>query len=178
MKRKLILIVTAVLLLAAPAMVFAQSEAKGWDSVYDGGDFLVSASVGAYFPFNLVIAPQLELILAQVKIGDVMPLDFGLAARGEVTLGSSLRFGAGGLATVHLTFANLQGRVISWLENFDFFVSFGAGLSIWPDNSFPLRLGFITVEGLSYWLSDSFALKLETSYWTYYGTSIGAVLKL
>ena len=158
-------------------MIFADSD--GWESVYDGGDFLVSASAGGYFnPFNLVIAPQLELILAQVKIGDVMPLDFGIAARGEVTLGSTLRLGAGGLATVHLTFANLQGTVVPWLENFDFFVSLGIGLSIWPDNSFPLRLGFVTVEGLGYWLSDAFGLKIETSYWNFYGTSIGVMLKL
>jgi hypothetical protein len=176
LKRKLLLFVSVVLLLAVPAMGFADSDE--WDSVYDGGDFIISASVGAYFPFILAISPQMELIIAQVKIGEIMPLDFGVAARGEITLGSTLRFGAGGLATAHLTFANLQGTVVPWLENFDFFVSLGIGVSIWPDSSVPINLRFITVEGISYWLNDAFGLKIETSYWNFYGTSIGAMIKL
>lgn len=176
MKKSRVLFLFFALALAVSGGAFAQSD--GWDSIYDGGDFMISASVGAYFPFNLVISPQLELIIAQIKIADIMPLDFGVAARGELIVGSTLRPGVGGLATVHLTFANLGNSVVRWLENFDIFVSLGLGVSIYPGSASLIELEFVTVEGFSYYLSESFALKIESSYWNFFGTSIGVVLKL
>ena len=198
MKRATKTLVVMSMLLILPVAVFAQSEKTNWDSVYEKGDFVVSATAGIAFPFAIVAYPGAELILAGVDIGNLIPIDFGVAARGQVGFYNSstlsynygwLTFGLGAFGTAHLSFNNLQDHFAPWLENFDFYVSLGLGANYfsytgdWADvftDSTRMRVGFASLEGVNWFFRDNMALRLEYAYWGYVGSqaTVGVLFRL
>ena len=99
MKRLALVLALAVLLLAIPGAAFAQ---KSWDGLVHKGDF--AAYVGIGFGWGFTIVPGVEWAFADVKVGDTVPLAFGLAGKGMINFypGFWTSYGVGALVTAHL----------------------------------------------------------------------------
>lgn len=180
-------------LVAAP--VFGQNTDPA--TLAEKGDSIVSATVGIAFPFALVVYPGFEQVIAQTTIADVLPLEFGIAGRGQFGFFNTssvygsygwITFGAGGFGTAHLALGELVDEPAEWLRKIEVYVSLGMALNFFSytgDYDFyvgqsNVRLGFASFEGVNYHLSESLALKVEYAYWGFVGnqTTIGAQLKL
>ncbi len=198
MKQRTWVTLCVVFLFIVSTAAIAQSANTNWDSVYNAGDLAASISAGVAFPFAIVAYPGAELILAGIDIGNLIPIDFGVAARGQfgILSASSLGYnygwitlGAGAFGTAHLSFNNLRDHFAPWLENFDFYLSLGLGVNYFAYTgdwasvnsvSKPLRVGFASFEGVNWFFRENMALKLEYAYWGYVGsqTTFGILLKL
>jgi len=170
MRKLAIVIVLGVLLLAIPASVFAQKV--DWDGQVHKGDF--AAFVGVGFGWGFTVAPGVEWAFAEWKVGDVVPLAFGLTGKGIINFypGFWTSYGVGALATVHLGFKGLD--IPDFLQKFDVYASAGvgysfftydAGISTYGDS----RLGFASSEGTAYYFNDKLAAYFEYTYWSYSG---------
>jgi len=168
MKRLAIVIALAVVLLAIPASVFAQKV--DWDGQVHKGDFAVYLGVG--FGWGFTIAPGVEWAFAEWKVGDVVPLAFGLTGKGMINFYPSYftSYGIGALVTVHLGFKGLD--IPDFLQKFDIYASAGVGFSFFNyDSSFydygESRFGFASSNGTAYYFNDKFAAYFEYTYWSY-----------
>jgi hypothetical protein len=179
---------------------FGQEEGTELDSVYDVGNLTVSAGVGFGYTFDLVLYPGLELILGETILGELLPLNFGVAAKGMFTWGnedwlyggySYTNIGVGGFGTAHLTFRGLEEDLpVSYLENMDFYVGLGLAFFFYSwewEGAYsysyePEGYGgfqFVSMGGVNYWLNDNLAIMFEGNYMGYYGgATIGIVLKM
>src|SRR4030042_5420856 len=99
MKRLALVLALAVLLLAIPGAAVAQ---KSWDGLVHQGDF--AAFVGFGCGWGFTIAPGVEWAFLDVKVGDTVPLAFGLTGKGLLNFypGFWTAYGIGALATTHL----------------------------------------------------------------------------
>lgn len=185
MKRMLMLLLfTAALVVLVPASLFAQSS-SGFTSYYKPGNVALTADVGGgtyYTSFSLAIYPGAEFLLAKYRVGDYLPLDFGVAARGRIGFdsaigGAGLDLGAGGFGTIHVGFRGIPGDLGKILGRFDLFAGFGAVF----DFVSPLYyqgLGFGEFSGLNYFLTDNLAVSLSNQWWhNYFDGTIGLRLK-
>jgi hypothetical protein len=180
MKKVFLVLVVGVLLLMIPAAAFSQN--MNWDGNYKKGDIAVFGGVG-FGGFGITIVPGAELSLAEWKVGDVVPLTFGVAAKGSINIYSGFwtAYGVGGLATVHLGFRGLD--IPEWLQNFDVYASIGLGISFFTYSSGPStygssKFGFVTSDGVAYFITDKFAVYAEGNYWAYSGgATVGALFK-
>jgi len=181
MKKLVLGLVVAALLLMIPAAAFSQNV--DWEGNYEKGDFSVFAGIGIGYGFSIV--PGVELAFAEWKVGDVLPLTFGAALKGSINIYSSYwtAFGVGGLATVHLGFKGLD--IPEFLQKFDVYASLGVGVSFfnytgvyagWDQRD--VYFGIATADGVAYFISDKFAVYAEGNYWAYGGgATIGALYK-
>ncbi len=184
MKKKM-LIAVFILSLAIPALSFSAPATV--DAYLQPGNLTLSVGVGFgyYWGFNIAVYPGVEFILAQIKIGDVFPLQFGVGARGLVNpyFGpgySGLTLGAGAFGTVHLPLKGLD-LPYDFLDPFDLYIALGLALYFDMNDywGYTSPIGFATFSGFNYFLSDNFAVYLEGGYFGYYGGGVvGILLKL
>ncbi len=193
MKKVTKIMVLALIVLLLASAVFAGTKKGKIDSVYKPGDYTVSGSVGFGYEFSLVIYPGAEFFLAQARIADVLPLDFGVAARGFFNSYSTssfgydwgwTAFGVGVFGTVHLSFREFD-IPFKYLDNMDFYIGLGLKVdsftytgdySSYSDSSNG-GLGLASIVGVNYFFNDHFALVLEGAYWSYGGGTIGLLYK-
>lgn len=181
MKKLVLALVVATILLVVPAAVFSQD--MNWEGNYQKGDFSAFAGVG-FGGLGITIIPGVELSLAEWKVGDVVPLTFGVAAKGSINIYSSYwtAYGIGGLATVHMGFRGLD--IPEFLQNFDVYASLGLGISFFNYTTVPsgygdnFYFGLATADGVAYFINEKFAVYAEGNYWAYSGgATIGALVK-
>ncbi len=187
---KITVLVIIVLLMATTA--FAGTKKGKIDSVYKPGDFTVSASVGLGYGLSLAVYPGAEFFLAQARIADVLPLDFGIAARGFYSSYSTssfgydwgwTAFGAGAFGTVHLSFREFD-IPFKYMDNMDFYIGLGVkfdsftytGDATYWTGSYG-GIGFASIGGVNYFFNDHLALVLEGTYWGVGGGTIGLLYK-
>lgn len=189
MKRTL---VSLVLLLVAsvtflPTTLYAQSS--GLTSHYAPGNVALGVDAG-FYPylngFGLSGYPYLELLFAKYRVGNYLPLDFGLEGAGRIQTDfgpyGGLALGVGGFGTLHIGFIGVQGPAGKALSGLD--LEFGLGLafdfintigySFYPNTGF----GFASFAAINYYFNPTFALALGETYWRgAYDTTIGLRLK-
>ncbi len=185
MKKTLVLLLlTVALVVAVPSALFAQS-ASGLTSNYKPGNVAVGVDVGGgfyYSSFSLAAYPGVEFLVAKYRVGDYLPLDFGVAARGRFGLdagagGTGVDIGVGGFGTVHVGFRGLPGDFGKILGKFDVFVGLGAAFDIIAPPYYA-GLGFAQYSGINYFLSDNMAVTLSDQWWhNYFDYTIGIRLK-
>jgi len=180
MRNTVLRLAVAIVALALPAAAFAQVE--NWEGHFEAKNVALSAGVGAsYRSGDLGVAgyPGAEFIVAKWKSGDVVPLSFGIAARGLLGFSTSrgLVYGGGAFGTFHLGLKGLD--IPEVLQNLDFYVGVGVAFTWSSYYATGYGLGINSYGGLNYFLSDKLAVQLEESYWGYYaGTTVGLLLKL
>lgn len=190
MKKFVILLVILSMLFLFSSGAFA--EGSTIESVYDPGDFTVSGSVGFGYGFSLAIYPGAEFFIAQTRVGDVLPLDFGVAARGFFNTYSTSNygydwgwtaFGLGAFGTVHLSFQEFDID-FKGLDNLDFYIGLGlkfdsftytGDYASYYDESYA-GIGFASIAGVNYYLNNNWALVLEGNYWGNYGGGLIGIL--
>ena len=135
MKKGKMLVAAMILVLAVPAISFADSDRVVWDSYFQPGNLALSVGVGFGYwgAASIAVYPGAELILAGVKIADVVPLQFGVAAKGLVNpytgLGySGIVLGGGAFGTVHLSFKGLD-LPFTYLDRLDIYLGLGLVLN-------------------------------------------------
>jgi hypothetical protein len=178
MKKRVLGLIVGALLLMVPAAVFSQDV--NWEGNYEKGDLSVYGGIGIGYGFSIV--PGVEFTFAEWKAGDVVPFSFGVTAKGAINIFSNYwtSFGVGGLATLHLGFRGLD--IPEFLQNFDVYVSAGLGLSFfnytgsYSGFTEDFYFGFVTADGVAYFINDKFAVYAEGNYWTYGAGVGGAVL--
>lgn len=170
MRRKVLLLVAMALI---ASLAFAQkSKGLTLDSLTPPGTFMADVGVGWGG-----LSGGAELMFAQVKIADLIPLTFGAAARAFVDPGifytyySSLSIGVGGFATAHIGFKDFKlPSGLYWLNNVDSYIGLGLGLAMGTANSaystYTAKPGFgiSTFEGATYYLNDKIGLTAEYGY--------------
>jgi len=169
MKKLAFMLAAVVLILAIPGAAFAQ---KNWNGLVHKGDF--AAYVGLGFGWGFTVVPGVEWAFADVKVGGVVPLAFGVSGKGIFNFypGYFSSYGLGALATAHLGMKGLD--LPEFLQNFDFYIGLGVGLSFFSYASYfydygAFRVGFATADGVAYYFNDKWALYLEGTYWGYSG---------
>lgn len=184
--------IAVALLVLLPGTITAEEPDARWDSVYNQGSFIMSPGIGFGYNFSLALYPSFEYIMISQKIDDFMPLDFGISLKGvynryrdrnDTTKGWD-GYGGGLFGTVHLSFNNLQGHELPFLENFDFYAALGIvgnymNFIGYTPLTVPLRppsgVGISTIGGMRYFLLPWLAVNIEGSFWGYTGTAKLAV---
>jgi len=207
--RRTVLLVLALVLIAGVAFGQAKKAPPGQakkvasiESLANPGELIATAGVGWGG-----LSGGAELMLAQVKIADLIPLTFGAGARAFVDPGifyssfSTFSFGAGAFGTAHVGFKELKlPDGFRWLSNVDSYVGLGLGFasvsatSYYSSYNISPGIGISTFEGVSYYLNDKLALTAEYGYigsvkytyssfnistgWPLYYSTFGVTLKL
>ncbi|MBI4977839.1 MAG: hypothetical protein HZC28_10165 [Spirochaetes bacterium] len=189
-------VVAVSLSFGAPKLVIPKAEAPKTEapkleitSWLKPGNVMVN--VGLHYSYlGLGAGGGIEWIFAEIKVADILPFQFGVAARGFADLlpwySYGMGFGVGGMVTGHFSIKSLK-LGISFVDNVDFYIGLGAGLTIAPgfNNTYygywnPTGVNFWSSDGVSYFLSDNFALFAEYNYhggWNQGGT-LGVMLKI
>ncbi|MBN1686408.1 MAG: hypothetical protein JW852_07115 [Spirochaetales bacterium] len=183
MKKRLILFLAALLHMSASLQ--ADPSTAVWDSTYSRWDVAVSLSGGLSYAFRLAAYPSVDVIISSIKIDDFMPLDFGISARGLITNYKNpedesgtgwLHLGVGLAATAHISFNNLRGHSLPYMENFDFyvacgpvydFISFTGAYESAPPPIPSNGLGITTAGGVRYFILDWLAVNIEIFNWRF-----------
>ncbi|MEK6794273.1 MAG: hypothetical protein AABZ39_05830 [Spirochaetota bacterium] len=152
------------------------------------GNFMME--VGAHYSyFGFGVGGGVEFVFAEWRIADVVPLQFGITARGYADFvpwwawGSS--FGVGGLATVHFSIKSLK-LGITFVDNLDFYIGLGVGFNIVPgwNTTYlwywnPTGIGFWSSDGVNYFITENLAIFAEYNYYGgNSGGSLGLLLKI
>jgi len=168
MKKLVLGLVLAVLLLAIPSTVFAQNV--NWDGQLHKGDF--GAFVGVGLGYGVTVIPGVEWIWGDWKLGDVLPLACGVAVKGAINFYSDYwsSYGAAGFITGHVGFRGLD--IPEFLQNFDVYAGIGLGFYYYSWASGYLGgdefdINFASTEGLAYYFNEKFALYFEHNWWGY-----------
>lgn len=189
MHKKLLILFVIIIFAVGATNVAAQEEnttedtlVAGWDSHFNAGNVMLSGGLGLggfWYGLGLNLYPGVEVIFAQPDIGGVVPLSFGIAARGIFgfypvpTLYGGFDIGVSALATAHL---GLKGLDLNskFLNSLDFYI--GLGLSVFfvrPYSDYYLSyyfgdvvspVQFASFQGVNYFISDHFAIYLESTY--------------
>ena len=167
--KKLVLVLAVVLVLVIPSTAFAQ---KNWDGLVHKGD--LAAFVGIGFGWGFTVAPGVEWSFADVKIGNTVPLAFGVEGKGMINFypGFWTSYGVGALLTAHLGLKGLD--IPDFLQRLDFYIGAGVGLSWFSYDTGvstygAMNVGFATSDGVAYYFNDKWAVYLEGTYWGYSG---------
>lgn len=187
MKKGKLLVIVLMLLVASG--VFAKGTKI--KSVYDTGDLTVFGSVGFGYGLSIALYPGVEMHMSQARIGDVLPLDFGLSGRGFFNsysvsgLWGWTAFGIGAYGMAHLSFQEFD-LPSDFFDKLDFYIGLGIKFDIYKYTGSYLNyygatssyggLGFSTVSGFNYFFNDNFALMLEGNYWGNYGGGTVGIL--
>lgn len=183
-KRSLLLLLVAGLMTVVPGILFAQSGTR-FTSYYEPGNVAVSVEAGAsfgYSGFSIAAYPSIEFLAAKYRIGDSVPLDFGVEVKGRVGIGvgsySGLGIGVGGFGTVHMGFRGMSGDIGKILSRIDVFAGLGVAYDFESSYYNTFGLGFASFGGLNYFLSDTMAVVFGESYWNGFAdTTIGLRLR-
>jgi hypothetical protein len=155
-----------------PSMLFAQSAAGR----YAPGNVAVGVDGGAYFyggGIGVSGEPYFEALVYHTSIGDYLPIDIGVQARGhiEADLGvyGGFAAGVGGFGTLHLGFTGISGPVGDILNKLD--IEWGLGPvfdfvnTIGYVDYFGTGFGFASFAMVYYYLNDGFAVGIGDDYW-------------
>jgi hypothetical protein len=173
MKKLAFVLAVLVLILAIPGAAFAQKS--NWDGLVHKGDLAAYLGVGIGWGFSIV--PGVEYAFWDVKIGDTVPVAFGVTGKGVINFYSDhfTAYGFGALATAHLGLKGLD--IPAFLQNLDFYISAGLAFSFFnyatgstPDYG-DTKFGFATSDGVAYYINDKWAIYLEGNYWSYAGNA-------
>jgi hypothetical protein len=171
MKKLALVLAVLVLILAIPGAAFAQKSS--WDGLVHKGDFAAFVGVGLGWGFSIV--PGVEWAFVDVKIGDTVPLAFGVVGKGVINFYSDFftSYGVGALASAHLGLKGLD--IPKFFQNLDFYISAGVAFSAFSYATGSTldygdtRFGFATSDGVAYYINDKWAIYLEGNYWSYAG---------
>ncbi len=186
MRKKILVVMLIVGMFMIPALSFAGSDDVNWDSYLRPGNFIMQAGVGWGWGWNawysgFGVYGGAEMIMAEYKIADIIPLEFGAAAKGAVTFGVfGMGINAGALATAHLSFKGLN-LPFDYLDNLDVYIGLGLGMTLDMSSyaTVPFQLGLASSSGASYFLNDNLAIYLEETYFAnFWASSLGVLLKL
>ena len=174
MKKAVLALIVVAGLCLVPASVFAQEV--NWDGLYHKGDFSLELGVGfgyhgGSYGYGLAVLPGAEWTVADWKIGDVVPLAFGVTAKGfvEFVPGEGLGLGGGGVATFHMGFKGLD--IPEFFQKIDWYAGLGAGVLFAPWDDPTFGFAFPSYSGFSYLIKDNLAVYLEGIYWYAWGVS-------
>jgi hypothetical protein len=151
-----------------PASLRAQVE--NWDGQLHQGDltFELGFGFGAHgngFGYGIAAAPGVDWIVADWRLGEVVPLALGIGAKGAVEYipAGGVGAGADALATIHLGFRGLEAS--RFIQALDVYTAAGAGLVFVGEASVPFGLVFPAIyAGAAWFLRENFALYLEGVY--------------
>lgn len=143
----------------------------------------MDATAGLELGWGVGIGGGVEYIFGRVDLGDVFPITFGAAARGYFSSWAGYTFlDVGGMGTLHVGLKGLRNLdtppdLQRWLDNFDYYIGLGIGLSLlgtdyWYDRS---PINFASMSGVSYFLNDNLALTAEGGYMGYWSYGLLAV---
>jgi len=152
MKRKISLLLAALVLFSGFA--FGDSFAKNGMLVAPGS---LNANIGLGLHYNdgFGLGGGVEYPIGKFVIGEKLPFTYGIAGRVGLSLVNSVSLSTGVYGTLHCCWGALNfPSVISWLGNFDSYL--GLGITLFPG------VGFDSIGGLSYFVSNSVALNLES----------------
>ncbi|MCX7882119.1 MAG: hypothetical protein N2314_02725 [Brevinematales bacterium] len=150
------------------------------------------------------IYPGAEWTFSQYAIDNQIPFDFGVAVQGfyytygfdyaYVGYNYSWRYnflGVGVFGTMHFGPKKSLPTLPEFLERVDFYAGIGLFFrTYWVNFSDPAveqyyntlvkpsALGFATIGGVTYFLTDTFGLRFDASYYGYGGVTLSAVFKL
>lgn len=166
-----------ILLLAAVAMAAAatpQSQPRVTSDVHaEAGDFSLLAGVDLGL-WGIGITGGAELILQKFNIPG-FPLSLGAMGLASVRFSTDLHLEAAGMATLHWGLKPYLD-LPEFFRNFDWYAGLGLGISILPH----FGIGLASGGGVSYYVSDKFAIELRSFYVTtgHYSSSIGVRLEM
>jgi hypothetical protein len=165
MKNRVALVLMA--LIAFSGFAFGDSYAKNGMLVAPGS-LNANIGLGLHYGSGFGLGGGVEYALGKFVIAEKLPFTYGIAGRAGLDLTSSVALSAGVFGTLHFSWGALNfPREISWLGNFDSYL--GLGLTVFPG------IGFDTIGGLSYYLSNNVAINLESGLRASY---IGLLFKL
>ena len=172
------------------------TSSTNFNTYFKPGTFAINLGIGfAFFWGGFDIYPGVEYTFYQFRIADKVPFDIGVAVRGVYYtwsynyLGVSAGFtyfGAGVFGTLHFTpkvFPNLP----EFLSRTDVYI--GVGVKFFAeyftgDAAYLNSLGYsyggfgiATMGGVSYFITDNFAINFEGSYYGYGGGLFGILYK-
>jgi hypothetical protein len=155
-------------LLCATGLTFAD-ETLAFTPYVDKGELLVNVGIGWGG-----LSGGIELTLARIDIGGVIPITFGAAARALVDPGIfyswySFAFGVGGFGTAHVGFKEVNfPEGLTWLSDFDAYLGLGLGFAAATSTNTSWDpkpgVGISTFSGASYYLNDNLAINFEYGY--------------
>lgn len=166
------------------------------DSYFKPGTLAVNLGIGfAFFWGGFDIYPGVEYTFYQFKIDNKIPFDLGVAARGiyyswsTTAYGGNYGFmliGAGAFATLHFGPKAIE-NLPDFLKKTDLYIGLGIrffSASYTGDAAYLNSLGynyggigFASLGGVSYFITDNFAINFEGSYYGYGGGLIGVLYK-
>lgn len=194
---RLAALVLAVLLLAVS--VPAQETTSILATHYQPGNVAFSLGAGAGFGggFGATLYPGAEIIVAKVRPAGLFSLDFGLGAKGALSIWRSsfddvgyASIGATPLVSAHFGLRGFAGSELAeYLDRIDLFTSFGLGYRlVVPTGSTTADatggLAFANFSGVNYFLTDSIALTVSSNYLSganvfgAFSAGIGVVFKI
>lgn len=184
--KKLIIVM---LLLCVGLITFGQEDIV-WGSYYEPGNVLLEVEGVSEFNdyiWGLGAVGSAELILAKPQIEGAAPFDFGLLAAVRAGMGfsdwysekSALGLGVGAMGTVHFGLRGILPREYKYLETIDMYLAMGLCYDIMQyQDPEDFNLGFAARFGVNYFINDSIAVSVSTSYWEEFtGFTLGIQLK-
>lgn len=179
-------LILAALLLAVP--VTAQESSSILATHYQPGNVAFSLGAGAGFGggFGATLYPGAEIIVAKVRPAGLFSLDFGLGAKGALSVWRSsfsdvgyYSIGVTPLVSAHLGLRGFAGSELAeYLDRIDLFTSFGLGYQLVVPTGTTAGdatggLAFANFSGVNYFLTDSIALTVSSNYLSS-GSTLGA----
>ncbi len=171
-------------------------KAVNFETYFKPGTMAVNLGIGfAFFWGGIDLYPGFEYCFYQFRINNLVPLDIGAAIRGvyyswsSSYLGYNVGFvvlGAGVFGTIHFGFKWIK-NVPEFLKKLDVYAGLGARFfyqSFTGEAAYLNSLGYnygglgiSTLAGISYFITDNFAINLEGSYYGFGGGLIGILFK-
>lgn len=152
MKKRAALFLIA--LVALSASVFGASFAKN-GMLVTPGSLNANVGLGLHYGSGFGLGGGVEYAIGKFVIAEKLPFTYGFAGRVGLDMTSSIGLSAGVFGTLHFSWGALNfPKELSWIGNFDSYL--GLGLTVFPG------LGFDTIGGLSYYLSNNVAINLES----------------
>jgi hypothetical protein len=164
--KKALIVLLAVLCFAG--FGFAQDYSKN-GMLLSPGTIDLNAGIGYGWYYGFDVGAGGEYIIGKFNVAKDVPLSFGVAARASLFVGEfdSTPLGVGAFGTLHFNWGAVKWPDgLSWLKNLDCYV--GLGLDFVPG------IWFDSIGGLSYFISDNFAVNLESGI---RGSQIGVLYK-
>ncbi|MFN3660322.1 MAG: hypothetical protein ACK4TN_03685 [Brevinematales bacterium] len=183
------------------------SASKLLESHYKPNTFAINIGLDlwAFTYGGFGIYPGAEWVVGQYALENQIPFDFGIAVQGfYYTYGYDYSYigynyswrwnylGAGVFGTMHFGPKKSIPTLPEFLEKVDFYAGIGIffrsiwvtfsdpAVQSWYDtyyNNKPSFIGFATMGGVTYFLTDSFGIRFDGSYYGYAGATISAVFK-
>jgi hypothetical protein len=165
MKNRIVLLTFALVL--CTGFAFGDSYVKNGMLVAPGS-LNANIGLGMNYGSGFGLGGGVEYPIGKFVIAETLPFTYGVAGRAGLGLASSVSFSAGVFGTLHFAWGAIKfPQEISWLGNFDSYLGLGATL-------FP-GVGFDSIGGLSYYVSNNVAINLESGLRASY---LGVLFKL